>query len=390
MRIPEFRRLGLRCALRGQACKLFHEQFCVVIPFLHLGPLTLPTFGLMVACAMLAAFFVLRADLIRRGLTASIEKLPRKTHAEASTKGVSKDSRDSMSRLTQKNASKTQSQPSQHSANAEAEMLIAVPCLAGIVGAKLYHVLETPATFFAHPLQELLSQYGFAWFGGLLAGFAAFVWVGRRQNIPLLTLLDAGSPAAALGYGIGRIGCLLSGDGDYGVPTSLPWGMSFPDGLVPTTQRVHPTPIYELIVACLIAWWLWKIGARQIAAARVKTSVVITERAATPEELALLKMSPASRSALETNSASHSSDVERLIQKERAEFRQSLRRPPDGTVFAAYLVLTGAARFLVEFIRINPRSLLGMSNAQAAGLACVIAGVILKLWLAKHEPRAAG
>jgi prolipoprotein diacylglyceryltransferase len=261
-------------------------------------------------------------------------------------------------------------------------MLIAVPCLAGIVGAKLYHVLETPATFFAHPLQELFSPYGFAWFGGLLAGFAAFVWVGRRQKIPLLTLLDAGSPAAALGYGIGRIGCLLSGDGDYGIPTSLPWGMSFPDGLVPTMQRVHPTPIYELIVACLIAWWLWRIGARQIAAG-VKTSVVVTERAATPEELALLKMSPASPSKAESNSASRSSDVEPLIQKGRAEFRQSLRLPPDGTVFAAYLVLTGAARFLVEFIRINPRSILGMSNAQAAGLACVIAGAILRLWLAK-------
>ena len=357
-----------------------------MIPFLHLGPLTIPTFGLMVACAMLAAFFMLRADLIRRGLTASSDKLPRKPHAKVHTKNTAKDSRDTSIPLTKENASEGQSQPSQHSANAEAEMLIAIPCLAGIVGAKLYHVLETPATFFAHPLQELFSPYGFAWFGGLLAGFAAFVWVGRRQQIPLLTLLDAGSPAAALGYGIGRIGCFLSGDGDYGIPTSLPWGMSFPDGLVPTTQRVHPTPIYELIVASLIAWWLWKIGGRQIAAG-VKTFLAVTERAATPEELALLKMSPASRSKAESNSASNSSDDVRSIQKGRTEFRQSLRRPPDGTVFAAYLVLTGAARFLVEFIRINPRSFLGMSNAQAAGLACIIAGAILKLWLAKHDPR---
>jgi prolipoprotein diacylglyceryltransferase len=357
-----------------------------VIPFLHLGPLTIPTFGLMVACAMLAAFFMLRADLIRRGLTASSDKLPRKPHAKTTTKNTAKDSRDTSIPLTKKNALESQEQPSQHSADAEAEMLIAIPCLAGIVGAKLYHVLETPATFFAHPLQELLSQYGFAWFGGLLAGFAAFVWVGHRQKIPLLTVLDAGSPAAALGYGFGRIGCLLSGDGDYGIPTSLPWGMSFPDGLVPTTQRVHPTPIYELIVACLIAWWLWKIGGRQIAAG-VKAFLVVSERAATPEELTLLKMSPASRSAQEANSASNSPEDARLPQKDRAEFRQSLRRPPDGTVFAAYLVLTGAARFLVEFIRINPRSFLGMSNAQAAGLACVIAGVILELWLAKHEPR---
>jgi len=275
----------------------------------------------MVACAMLAAFFMLRADLIRRGLVAPADNLPVKRSGKPAA-GI------------------------RAAANAEAEMLIAIPCLAGIVGAKLYHVLESPADFFAHPLDQLISPYGFAWFGGLLAGFAAFVLVGRRQKIPLLTLLDAGSPAAALGYGIGRIGCFLSGDGDYGIPTSLPWGMSFPNGLVPTTQRVHPTPIYELIVACLIAWWLWRVGARQIV-------------------------------ALHGNSAA-----------QRAKSAEGGRRPPDGSVFASYLIWTGLARFLVEFIRINPRSFLGMSNAQAAGLGCVIAGVVLWLWLSKRERRA--
>ncbi|MGH9746933.1 MAG: prolipoprotein diacylglyceryl transferase [Candidatus Acidiferrales bacterium] len=253
-----------------------------MIPFLHLGWLTIPTYGLSVAFAMLIAFYVLRADLRRRGI------------------------------------------------EADAELFIAIPCIAGMAGAKLYHVLETPADFFAHPWSELFSQFGFAWFGGLLAGFATFAWMARRQRIPLLTMLDAGSPAAALGYGIGRIGCLLSGDGDYGIPTSLPWGMSFPNGLVPTTERVHPTPIYELLAACVIAWMLWRIGARQIAVA-----------------------------ANQTDSAS-----------------------PRGEVFAAYLVLTGIARFLVEFIRINPRSFLSttpfaMTNAQAASLVSVLAGAAL-------------
>jgi phosphatidylglycerol:prolipoprotein diacylglycerol transferase len=275
-----------------------------VIPFLHLGPLTIPTFGFMVACAMLAAFFVLRADLERRGLASSSKKDAATSAGAASPK----------------------------SANAEAELLIAIPCMVGLAGAKLYHLLESPTDFFAHPLALLISPYGFAWFGGLLAGFVAFVWVGRRQRIPLLTLLDAGSPAAALGYGIGRIGCFLSGDGDYGIPTSLPWGMSFPNGLVPTTQRVHPTPIYELIVACAIAWFLWRMFDRQ-------------------------------RDALRNNPL------------------------PAGSVFAAYLVLTGLARFLVEFIRINPRSFLGMSNAQAASLASLIAGIILWCWLAKSPNR---
>ena len=127
------------------------------------------------------------------------------------------------------------------------------------MGAKLYHVLETPQEFFADPVASAVQPFGFAWFGGLIAGFAAFVWLARGTNVPLLEMFDAGSPAAALGYGIGRIGCLLSGDGDYGIPTSLPWGMSFPNGLVPTTDRVHPTPIYELIVACVIARVLWKM-----------------------------------------------------------------------------------------------------------------------------------
>ncbi|MGA3294378.1 MAG: prolipoprotein diacylglyceryl transferase family protein [Candidatus Acidiferrales bacterium] len=260
-----------------------------MIPFLHFGPVLIPTFGLMVAVAMLAAYYVLRADLARRGL-------------------APKDS-------------------------PVAEILIAVPCLAGIAGAKLYHVLETPRELFADPMGQLLSRYGLAWFGGLIAGFAAFVWVARRHKILLLDAFDAGSAAAALGYGVGRIGCLLSGDGDYGIPTSLPWGMSFPHGLVPTTERVHPTPIYEFIVACAIAWVLWRLGTRQIAAA---------------------KGAPAARI------------------------------PAPGSVFAAYLVLTGAARFLVEFIRINPRSFLGMTNAQAASIASMIVGAALWWWASRQ------
>src|ERR1700691_3444415 len=206
----------------------------------------------MVACAMLSAFFVLRADLERRGLASSGKK----------------------------DASNLAGAASPKSANAEAELLIAIPCMLGLAGAKLYHLLESPTDFFAHPLALLISPYGFAWFGGLLAGFAAFVWVGRRQRTPLPTRLDAGSPAAALGYGIGRIGCFLSGDGDYGTPTSLPWGMSFPNGLVPTNQRVHPTPLYELVAACAIAWWLWRLGARQMAARKANLEAPKKGRAA--------------------------------------------------------------------------------------------------------------
>src|ERR1700722_5931319 len=252
-----------------------------MVPFLHFGRLLVPTFGLMIAAAMVVAYYVLRADFARRGLAA-------------------KDS-------------------------TTAEMFVAVPALCGIVGAKLYHVLETPRELLADPLGQLFSRYGLAWFGGLIAGFAAFMWLARRFRYSLLEVFDAGSAAAGGGYGVGRIGCLLSGDGDYGVPTSLPWGMSFPNGLVPTTQRVHPTPIYELIVALLIAAYLWRRGAKSEAPPRL------------------------------------------------------------GQITGEYLVLSGVARFLVEFIRINPRIYWGMSNAQVASLGSIAAGVLLVVWARRHS-----
>jgi phosphatidylglycerol:prolipoprotein diacylglycerol transferase len=243
-----------------------------MLPFIHLGPVTLGTYGIMVATALIGAFFVMRADLARRSLAV------------------------------------------------DAESIIGITGLAGLVGARLYHLLEDPATFFANPLPLLFSTMGFAWFGAFLGGFIALILLARSYKIKTLLMLDVASPAAALGYGIGRIGCLVSGDGDYGTPTSLPWGMSFPNGLVPTTQRVHPTPIYELLAAIAIFYILWRIGPR-------------------------------------------------ILRRER----------PDGTVFAWYLMLSGLARFLVEFIRINPKVFLGLSNAQTAGALCFLGGAIL-LW----------
>jgi phosphatidylglycerol---prolipoprotein diacylglyceryl transferase len=271
-----------------------------MIPFLHLGPLTIPTYGLMVATAMIAAYFVLRADFARRGLA--------------------KGSESSL-----------------------AELFIAVPCVCGIIGARLYHVLESPRELLADPWGQLFSRYGLAWFGGLIAGAAAWIILSRRHRIPLLVSLDAGSPAAALGYGIGRLGCLLSGDGDYGKPTRLHWplGMAFPNGLVPTTQtcvalgwpancRVYPTPLLEFVIGLGISWFLWRLGRRQLS-------------------------------------------------------RHSASLSP-GLIFGAYLILTGVVRFLVEFIRINPRSFLGMTNAQVASLISILAGSALIWGISRRRP----
>jgi prolipoprotein diacylglyceryl transferase len=272
-----------------------------MIPFLHLGPLTIPTFGLMVATALLVSAYVLQADFDRR--RGQLEKIP----------GYS-GQRD------------------------EGFLIIGIAGIAGLIGARLYHVLESPKEFFADPWPQLWSRFGFAWFGGFLGGFLALMVVARRLKIPVLDFLDLCSPAACVGYAIGRIGCLLSGDGDYGKPTSLhwPWGMAFPQGVVPTTEtctqwgwpadcRVYPTPIFEFFIWLGIAGFLWHMGTKALRGPKAK-----------------------------------------------------------GEIFANYLLLTGVARFLIEFIRINPRSFFGLSNAQAASLASILAGAVL-LWRLKSQ-----
>lgn len=257
-----------------------------MIPFLHLGPLTIPTFGLMVATGLLVSAYVLQADFDRR--------------REGFLKhGYLKESKES----------------SHHD---EGFLIIGIAGFSGIVGARLYHVLESPRELMAEP-SLLISRFGFAWFGGFLGGFVALIFLAKHYRIPMLEFMDLCSPAAAVGYAVGRLGCLLSGDGDYGVPTKLPWGMSFPNGVVPTTERVHPTPIYEFLIWMLIAMILWQLG------------------------------------------------------------KKTLGGEAPGRAFCAYLILTGVARFLIEFIRINPRSFLGMSNAQTASLISVLLGIVVAL-----------
>lgn len=269
-----------------------------MIPFLHFGPLMIPTFGLMVAIALLVSAYVLQADFNRR--------------------------RSQLLAISAKNEKD------------EGFLIIGIAGLAGLIGARLYHVLESPHDFFTNPWPQLFSRYGFAWFGGFIGGFIALLLLARRSKIPLLAFLDICSPAACVGYAIGRIGCFLSGDGDYGIPTKLPWGMSFPRGLVPTTEtcvqqgwpancRVHPTPLYEFVIWLAIAAFLWHMGAKALRGPKAK-----------------------------------------------------------GEIFCNYLLLTGVARFTIEMIRINPRSFYGLSNAQAASMVSIILGAVL-LWRVKSK-----
>jgi phosphatidylglycerol:prolipoprotein diacylglycerol transferase len=141
-------------------------------------------------------------------------------------------------------------------------------------------------------------------------------------------MLDLAAPAAALGYGVGRIGCLLSGDGDYGINTTLPWGVHMAkDALVPPNPPnalVQPTPVYELLFSVLVCWILWKLGERH---------------------------------------------------------------KPIGWLTGMYLLLSGIGRFLVEFVRINPKIYFGhtMSNAQVAALGSVVAGIAVLAWATKAQ-----
>jgi phosphatidylglycerol:prolipoprotein diacylglycerol transferase len=248
-------------------------------PYIHLGPLTIGTFGLMLWLAAVCAGYVLHLNF-------------RRFHVQA-----------------------------------DAISVVAFVTVLGVIGAKLWHVFEDPATLMHYPAATLFDRAGFAWYGGLIAGILTLMWQGRAAKVGGLGMLDLAAPAAAVGYGVGRIGCLTSGDGDYGIATSLPWGMSFPHGLVPTVQRVHPTPIYEFIVALIIAAVLWRRGA------------------------AILRKGG---------------------------------RLYTGEITGEYLVLSGLARFLVEFIRINPRIYFGMSNAQVASVGSMIFGIVLVVWARRH------
>ncbi len=273
-----------------------------MIPFLHLGPLSIPTYGLMVAAGLLVAAYLLQADINRH-------------RAQFIKRGYLK------------------SEDTKNYGD-EAFLIIGIIGIAGLVGARVYSVLENPRELIAHPA-VLISRYGFTWSGSVITTLVAMVFLAQHFDIPVLEFMDLCAPPAALGYAIGRIGCLLSGDGDYGVPTSLPWGMSFPNGIVPTTEtcvqwgwppscRVHPTPIYEFLAGVIIAAYLWRMATRAV-----------------------------------NGAGSH------------------------GEIISSYLIWTGIARFLVEFIRINPRTFYGLTNAQVVSLLSIVAGAIL-LWRIKR------
>lgn len=167
----------------------------------------------------------------------------------------------------------------------DASAILFAAGVGGIVGAKIYYAL------LYRDWRLLLDRAGLVWYGGFLLGAACVLWVVWRRRLPVWRLLDAATPALALGYGIGRVGCFLVGD-DYGVPTTLPWGVKFPVGLPPSTAgflrsefgveipasiadgellAVHPTQLYETLAALAI----WLVGRRLLRASRFAGDVAL-------------------------------------------------------------------------------------------------------------------
>jgi phosphatidylglycerol:prolipoprotein diacylglycerol transferase len=184
--------------------------------------------------------------------------------------------------------------------------------IGGLVGARVDYIVENYDKVSDDLLGNIFSGSGLVWLGGLLGGAAGVVLWAWRRGFLGVALLDLCAVPLALGYAIGRIGCQLSGDGDYGKASDLPWAMSYPKGTVPTDDKVHPTPVYETLAMGTIAIVLWQL---------------------------------------------------------RHRFRP-------GILFALYLVLAGVERLLVEFIRRNDRIALGLTWPQILSVVMIAAGSV--------------
>jgi phosphatidylglycerol:prolipoprotein diacylglycerol transferase len=207
-----------------------------------------------------------------------------------------------------------------------------IALVGGVLGSKLLFLFENLRDLAFEPFALAFSPSGLTFFGGLILVTVLLYWICRKAHVPFLGMADATAPGLLLAYGIGRIGCHLAGDGDYGFPTTLPWGTDyskgtyppsiafkdfpeitskFPGGVVPDTTLCHPTPVYEFLLCGALFLLLWR-------------------------------------------------------------FRKTLK--PEGKIFMLYLMFAGAERFSIEFIRVNPRAFLGLSEAQLIAFVMLLLG----------------
>jgi len=251
----------------------------------HLGPITITGYGIMMMVAFLMAAWAIQVDLERRGMNQDY-----------------------------------------------AADIIFAAVVGGIIGAKIWYVLLTGEW------DALFRRGGFVWYGGFLGGVAGVLAMGWWKRVPARWTMELTAAPLALGYALGRVGCFLVND-DYGIPSSLPWAMKFPEGLPPTTVEnlrqmpganpgdlvgVHPTQIYETTLMLLAFAWLWRLR----------------------------------------------------------DHRHAV-----GWRFGVYLVLAGTERFLIEMVRAKDDRLLGsFTLAQLTSILLIVAGVIVMQRLRDPEP----
>jgi phosphatidylglycerol:prolipoprotein diacylglycerol transferase len=206
-----------------------------------------------------------------------------------------------------------------------ASTIVFAAAIGGLIGARLLFIVEEWQSFLVSPWRYIFTGAGFTWYGGFLGGVAAVSWVVRKNKISWLVGADIAAPALALAYGVGRIGCHVAGDGDWGAVTNVPWGVAYTNAIVgwadpntgvpyPAGVRVHPTPIYEFLQGVLVFAILWSLRKKGYA---------------------------------------------------------------PGTMAWIYLILAGLSRFSVEFWRINPSLAFGLSEAQWFSLLFIGLGVVL-------------
>lgn len=201
-------------------------------------------------------------------------------------------------------------------------LLTVIPC--GIIGAKIFHILDNMNAFLQAPMDMIFSGAGLSAYGGFVLALFAAALVIRINKSSILHIFDTVTPALALGYGIGRLGCHVAGDGCYGIETASILGMAYPNGIVPSSVAVYPTPLFESIVSLIIAGVLMKLR--------------------------------------------------------KKEFNT-------GTLFFIYLILNGISRFGVEFIRTNPRILAGLSQAQLIAMGFFITGILGLIMLTRTNQK---
>jgi phosphatidylglycerol---prolipoprotein diacylglyceryl transferase len=247
---------------------------------LHVGPITIYSYGVMMALGFLAAGWVLSKELQRQGKDPNL-----------------------------------------------ASTLVLWAAVGGLIGARLLFLVEEWQAFIADPWPFIFTGAGFTWYGGLIGGVAAVTLCVQRHGLSWLGIMDAVAPAIALGHGIGRIGCHLAGDGDWGPPTTVPWGVVYTHAIVgwnfPPGVRVHPAPLYETIAYVLIFAILWS-------------------RRSTPHRV--------------------------------------------GALFWTYLLLSGIARFVLEFVRVNPPLLFGLSQAQVISVCLIVVSAVMLLMRREAQP----